>query len=212
MPPSDDLLSDYALAQGLPWDDRAAERFARYADLLEQFNAKMNLIGPMNRDAIVRTLLRDSAVAAACAPPRGHMLDVGSGAGLPGIPLAILYPEVAATLVEPRGKRATFIKIAAKRLGLEHVTSVNARLEEVPAARYDYVVSKAFRPPLDWLETAAAWRSDDGVVVCMTRASERAELDARAAELGLALIGEAPSPEPPPEGVSPRLALAYGPA
>jgi 16S rRNA (guanine527-N7)-methyltransferase len=211
MSPPDDLLADYALAQGLPWDDRAAERFARYADLLEQFNAKMNLIGPMDREAIVRTLLRDSAVAAACAPPRGRMLDVGSGAGLPGLPLAILYPEVDATLVEPRGKRATFIKIAAKRLGLERVRALNARLEEVAPGRYDYVVSKAFRPPVEWLTAAAPWRSEDGVVVCMTRASERAELDARAAELGLAPAGEAPDPEPPPEGMAPRWALAYGP-
>lgn len=173
--------------RGIALDDKAVERYTAYVSLLKQFNQSMNLIGPMDDGEIVEFLLADSLVAACALPPSGHMLDVGSGAGLPGIPLKIAYPDLPLTIVEPRQKRANFIKIATQRLKLTDVTIHNARIEDVPAGRFDYVISKAFQPPQTWLATAAPWRADAGHILVMTRALELPGLEPIAKGLNLQL-------------------------
>lgn len=178
-------LVRFCRTHALPWGADVEHKFERYLALLLQFNLGSNLIGPMSPDAIVRELLVDSLTAAAAARPDGPILDVGTGAGLPGIPLKLVFPQLPITLVEPRRKRATFLRIVATRLELSDVTIENKRIEELEDARYDYVISKAFQPPLDWIETASQWRSDHGLVVCMTRPYELPGLQARAGELGL---------------------------
>lgn len=180
-----DTLARFCRQNDLPFTERTEERFAEYLDLLVEFNQSMNLIGPLDEAEIVDQLLVDSAAAAAVSPPKGSMLDVGTGAGLPGIPLKILYPDLALTLVEPRRKRTTFLRIATTRLDLDAVSIERARIENLAEATFEYVISKAFQPPLEWLETASRWRSPEGVIVCLTRPAERAALEARAADLGL---------------------------
>ncbi|MFB6351402.1 MAG: 16S rRNA (guanine(527)-N(7))-methyltransferase RsmG, partial [Bradymonadaceae bacterium] len=142
-----------------------------------------------SRGEIVRELLIDSLVPAAVRPPAGPILDVGTGAGLPGIPLEIAYPDCPVTLVEPRRKRSTFLKIATNRLDLADVTIERARIEEIEVRPFDYCISKAFRAPAEWLEAAAPFRTDDGVVVCMTTPEERDGADEKAGELGLERVG-----------------------
>lgn len=178
-------LQTFCTDNDLPWSSVIEESFAGYLDLLSHFNQAMNLIGPLAEAEIVDQLLVDSVAAAAVCAPEGSILDVGSGAGLPGIPLKLLYRDLPLTLVEPRRKRATFLKIATTRLGLDEVTIERERIEDVPRARYQYVISKAFQPPLDWLETASGWLADDGVAICLTRPEKREALEARAADLGL---------------------------
>jgi 16S rRNA (guanine527-N7)-methyltransferase len=117
----------------------------------------------------------------------GEILDVGTGAGLPGIPLKLLFPELPITLVEPRAKRTTFLKIAVERLGLSRVTIARCRLEELEPGRYDYVISKAFRAPLTWLELAEERVAAGGTIVCLTRPEVRGDLVERAESLQLRL-------------------------
>lgn len=183
-----DELADFCVAHDLPWTDRAAERFALYVKLLEKFNAKMNLIGPLDRQQIVRELLIDSVAPAVLSAPRSHVLDIGTGAGLPGIPLAILYPDVEMTLVEPRHKRVTFMRIATTRLGLDHVEIVPERIENIDLERHDWLISKAFRAPTAWIEIAAPHMADGGHIVCMHAADATEGLRERAGELGLAEV------------------------
>lgn len=178
-------LEQFTRTHDLPWNGKIEERYTEYLDLLEQFNDSMNLIGPMSRSEIVRDLFVDSLVPATLRAPDGPILDVGTGAGLPGIPLKIAFPDCPVTLVEPRRKRSTFLKIATNRLGLEKVTLERARIEELDAAPFNYVVSKAFQPPAEWLETAAPFRADDGVIVCLTTPHERDPADRTADGLDL---------------------------
>lgn len=181
-------LQAFCERHGLGWSDEAAGRFAAYVGLLEQFNAGMNLIGPMDRAEIEAQLLIDSVAAAVAAPPQGAMLDVGTGAGLPGIPLKILFADRPLTLVEPRQKRATFLRIAANRLKLTDITVHSARIEEVELAPHDWVISKAFRAPTEWLETALPLTAPGGQIVCLHAADAIEALRAQAQELGLRQI------------------------
>lgn len=180
-------LAEFCTQNELPWDDEIQGRFATYLELLTHFNKVMNLIGPLSEAQVVDQLLIDSVAAAAVCAPSGSILDVGSGAGLPGVPLKLLYPELPLTMVEPRQKRTTFLKIMLNRLDLTDTTIERARIEEVEPAEYAYVISKAFQPPVQWLETASAWLADEGVAMCLTRPNERESLETKAGELALEL-------------------------
>lgn len=181
----------FCAARGLPVDARSLERLDQYVGLLLQFNEAMNLIGPMDRQEVIDELILDSLVAAEARQPAGPILDVGTGAGLPGMVLKIVYSDLPITLVEPRRKRATFLKIVTHRLGLSEVSIRNERIEEVEGDAFDYVISKAFQPPVQWLETARPYVAPGGAVVCMARERDRPELSELAARLDLHLAGTA---------------------
>ena len=193
-------IENFCAHAKLPWDEERAERMEHYLDLLMQFNEAMNLIGPLDRRTVVDELLVDSLAPAAARAPRGPMLDVGTGAGLPGIPLKIVFPELPLTLVEPRQKRSTFLKIATHRLGLEDVTVIRARIEEFDEfEHFDMVVSKAFQPPAKWLRTAMPFACAGGAVVCMARRKNRPELLEVADELGVNPVGHSTLGKKSPE-------------
>lgn len=184
-------IADFCDDAGLPFDDDTAELMAHYLDLLMHFDDTLGLIGPDDRETVVEELLVDSLVAAAARAPKGPILDVGTGAGLPGIPIKIVFDDMPLTLVEPRGRRSTFLKIASHRLELDQVELFEDRIEEYDGAGFDYVVSKAFREPTEWLETALPYTAADGAVVCMGRSKDRDRLNDAAEQLDLQLVGDA---------------------
>ncbi len=160
-------LKRFCVENNLPWSDTIEAKTNTYIELLLKYNKTMNLIGPMDRDEIESNLLIDSLVAAIAEKPRGRILDVGSGAGLPGIVLGIFYPETAVTLVEPRTKRADFLSLAVRTLELNDAVVFQKRIEMVPPDTYDYVIAKAFRKPVEWLKLAEKWTKPDGCILCM---------------------------------------------
>ena len=178
-------LKRFCVDNSLAWDDLRAEQLSKYFALLRKFNRTMNLVGPLSGQQMVDDLLVDSAAAAAVVRPHGRMLDVGSGAGLPGIVLHILGDAVETTLVEPRLKRARFLRIAAHRLGLQGVEIQEMSIEKLEAEPFDYVISKAFQPPVTWLQTGASWLRQGGHLVCMARPEDRSGLQEEAQSLKL---------------------------
>lgn len=123
-----------------------------YADLLATEGVARGLIGPREVDRLwERHLLNCAAVSVAV--PDGRVLDVGSGAGLPGVPLALVRPELHITLVEPLLRRATFLGEVCEILGLTGVDVVRARAEQLPRREADVVVARAVAP----LDRLAAW-------------------------------------------------------
>lgn len=180
-------LEKFGELHGLPVDSAALTRFATYLQLLERFNAKMNLIGPMEPHEVVDSLFCDSLVVGIVADVKGDVLDVGSGAGFPGLPLAITYPEARFTLVEPRLKRSQFLEIARRRLDIDNVDVVRARIEEVEPALFDVVCSKAFQPPPEWVVTASEWCKPGGAVVALHAADAHDDMLEAATGAGLEL-------------------------
>lgn len=114
-----------------------------YLFLLERWNRTYNLTSVKEPESMVTRHLLDSLAVAPWI--RGSLLDAGSGAGLPGIPLAILLPETAITLLDSSGKKVRFLNHVRRELGLRNVTPVQHRLESFcPARHLDDVISRAF--------------------------------------------------------------------
>ncbi len=129
---------------GVRLDDYQCAQLAAYAGLVDKWGRITNLTGARNPGQFVREHVADClAVAPHLAP--GALLDVGSGAGLPGIVLAICAPQRAITLLEPRARRARFLTQATIELGLAGVEVVCARIEAYRAARpLRYVIARAY--------------------------------------------------------------------
>ncbi|MCP9958210.1 MULTISPECIES: 16S rRNA (guanine(527)-N(7))-methyltransferase RsmG [Streptomyces] len=103
----------------------------RYAELLAEAGVKRGLIGPREVPRLWERHLLNCAVLSEVVPEGVTVCDVGSGAGLPGIPLALVRPDLKITLLEPLLRRTNFLQEVVELLGLDHVTVVRARAEEV---------------------------------------------------------------------------------
>ena len=134
------------------------ERFAdavRYAELLADAGVQRGLIGPREVPRLWERHLLNCAVLSEVVPEGVTVCDVGSGAGLPGIPLALVRPDLKITLLEPLLRRTNFLTEVVELLGLDHVTVVRGRAEEVLGTLPPvHVVTARAVAPLDRL---AAW-------------------------------------------------------
>jgi 16S rRNA (guanine527-N7)-methyltransferase len=135
----------------------AVDAAAEYARLLATEGTVRGLIGPREVPRLWDRHLLNSAAIASLVPTRARVVDVGSGAGLPGIPLALARPDLTVTLLEPLARRVAFLTECVDRLGLERVTVVRGRAEEGPIRRElggaDVVTARAVAP----LEKLAGW-------------------------------------------------------
>ena len=120
------------------------ERFEAMEGLYRQWNGHINVISRKDMDQFrTHHLLHSLAIAKVVDFPAGStVLDVGTGGGFPGIPLAVLYPECRFTLCDSIGKKIKVAQAVADGLGLDNVTCVNARAEALPG-KFDFVVSRA---------------------------------------------------------------------
>ena len=118
----------------------------QYAALLADVGVQRGLIGPREVDRLWERHLLNSAAVSQVVPDSVCVLDVGSGAGLPGIPLALVRPDLKVRLVEPLLRRFTFLAEATDLLGLVDVDVVRSRAEDLPRAAADVVVARAVAP------------------------------------------------------------------
>jgi 16S rRNA (guanine527-N7)-methyltransferase len=179
-----------------------SERAIKFAALLADHGVERGLIGPREVDRLWDRHLFNSAVLAELVPQNCRVVDVGSGAGLPGIPLAIARPDVRLTLLEPMARRVAWLQEVVDTLGLD-VAVVRSRAEEAEVRRRlggsDIVTARAVAP----LERLAGWclplLRAGGQLLALKGASAAEELERDAAavtELGgsrqrLAICGAA---------------------
>ncbi|MEU2867818.1 16S rRNA (guanine(527)-N(7))-methyltransferase RsmG [Streptomyces olivoreticuli] len=134
--------------------DRLPEAI-RYAELLADAGVRRGLIGPREVPRLWERHLLNCAVLSEAVPDGVSVCDVGSGAGLPGIPLALVRPDLQITLLEPLLRRTTFLQEVVELLGLDHVTVVRGRAEEMlGTVQPVHVVTARAVAPLDRL---AGW-------------------------------------------------------
>jgi 16S rRNA (guanine527-N7)-methyltransferase len=127
-------LAREAKRRRLRLGEREREAFETLHLLLTRWNARINLTGLKTPAAIARVLFVESLLAEQMGfTLAGPLLDVGSGAGFPGIPLAVRHPALRVTLLEARAKRAAFLREAVARLSLTNASVVEGRLEEAAA-------------------------------------------------------------------------------
>lgn len=129
---------------------------ARYLDELLEWNRRTDLTAARTVEELVDLTVADAAVIAAASPgAQGAWVDVGSGAGAPGLVLSMMLPEVRMTLVEPRDRRVAFLRSAIGKFGLTGATVVRGRSDRVLAQSADVAVSRATLPPKEWLKEGA---------------------------------------------------------
>lgn len=127
---------------------RQQEQFEMLQPLYEDWNSKINVVSRKDIDKLqLHHVLHSLAIArfadmAELFRPGTKVMDVGTGGGFPGIPLAIMYPQVEFLLVDSIGKKIKVVEAVAQALGLENVKAVKARAEEVDGM-FDYIVSRA---------------------------------------------------------------------
>ena len=132
------------------------QRLEIYLELLLRWNAKMNLTAIRDPETIIQRHFGESLFAARHLPnvprgtfsskivPRGTLLDHGSGAGFPGLPIALARPEIAVTLSESQQKKAAFLREAARATGAANIAVHSGRTETLPAElRFDWVTLRA---------------------------------------------------------------------
>ncbi len=105
--------------------------FMRFLDLLQEWNKKFNLTAITDEQEIVAKHFLDSLLLACYIPASGSLVDVGTGAGFPGLPIKIVYPELGVTLVDSLAKRVSFLEVVVSELGLEGVEVLHSRAEDM---------------------------------------------------------------------------------
>lgn len=130
------------------------EKLASYLDLVVAWNAKLDLTAARNEDELCDLFLADAALIARHSTGAGAWVDVGSGAGAPGLAVSVLLPGSEWTLVEPQQKRVAFLRTVIGTLELNQVRVERTRSEALANASFDVAVSRATLPPEEWASEA----------------------------------------------------------
>ena len=165
-------LLDRGLCEiGLEASEGQKSALLQLAELLETWAERINLTAHRTRDAIIRRLILDSAALTRSLPEARKIADLGSGAGFPGLPLAILRPESCLTLVEARERRHYFQRAAVRALALPNVHTLRGRAEALQPTPHDLVVAQAIAQPSNALEWMLPWAAPGGALAIPGAAS-----------------------------------------
>lgn len=164
-------MQSLLLEKGIKVTDEMIIKFQKYLDLLMEWNQKINLTALKTEEEIIEKHFYDSLLMAEEIKfDDQSLLDVGTGAGFPGIPLKIVFEDLFVTLLEPTLKRVNFLDIVIKELGLRKIVTINKRAEDyVKDARsyYDLVTARAVSRLNMLLELCMPLVKVDGLFLAM---------------------------------------------
>lgn len=193
--PIPSFVSDELDRLGLEVDPVTLDKLAEYLDALLEANKQFNLTAIREPEAAWRRHIIDSLTILPCVddlPEHARVIDIGSGGGLPGIPLAIARPDLNITLLESTGKKAAFLQYCAAELGLSNITVVHERAERAGQdpdyrSQYDLAVCRAIGQMGELLEYALPFLKIQGRLLAMK--GPRAEEELQTAGDALTLLG-----------------------
>lgn len=168
---SEKLAAD--LAQGLQQmaitlSMEQSRKLIDYIALLCKWNSTYNLTALRHEDKMISHHVLDSLTVLAVFPQSsGSLIDVGSGGGMPGIPLAIARPDWQFTLIDSNSKKTAFLQQAIIELALENVTVQTGRIEALHGERFDIITSRAFAELSDFVRVSRQLLADNGQWVAM---------------------------------------------
>jgi 16S rRNA (guanine527-N7)-methyltransferase len=138
----------------------------KWLELLVEWNARMDLTAARDEAELCDLMLADALVLAGCVPHGATVLDVGSGAGAPGLPLALARPDLRVTLVEPLAKRVAFLRTVIGTVGRADIRLERGRGEQAvpPKGGFDVAMSRATLAPPAWLALGATKIAPHGSV------------------------------------------------
>jgi len=174
-------LGPFARQLGVSIEPALLDPLARYAGLVLEWGERVNLTGARTPEVLVDEHIADAWALLPHLPGEAfRFVDVGSGAGLPGLVLGLARPDARGVLLEPRGKRHAFLLHAVRQLGLGGRIQVREERVEAhePDPRYDVALSRATWPVLDWLRLAPRLVRQPGGRVLGLEGSSRVALPA----------------------------------
>lgn len=164
-----DSLSDWARSFGVALSVTHRRHLEAYVSELCTWQRKMNLTGLNSTDRIVRELVLDSLIPVPHISSTGKLLDLGSGAGFPAIPLKICLPGVTCHLMEPIAKKAAFLRQVIRTLGMRDIRVIEARIEHggdlIGRESYDTVTTRAMASLPKIIEWSGPFLSATGTMV-----------------------------------------------
>lgn len=166
------------LAARPEWDALAAERIDRLIALLAEENTRQNLVAAASLSVVWQRHIVDSAQLLAHVPREtsSPWLDLGTGAGFPGLVIAALRPECEVVMVESRARRVEWLERARLALGLERACVIGSRLELVPSRSFRVISARAFAPLPKLLELSARFSTKDTLYLLPKGRSAQQEL------------------------------------
>jgi len=162
------VLAEGLAELGLSADPVAVERFERLARLLDRWSQRINLTGHRGALQIAERLLLEAAALSQVLPDAETIADLGSGAGIPGLPLAICRSQCEVRLVESRGRRHHFQRAAIRELGLENAVALLGRAEELLVQPSTGVIAQAIARPDQALAWMRPWVASGGWLALAT--------------------------------------------
>ena len=157
-----------------------AEQFAAHALILDEWNQKINLTAIASPvDMAVKHFL-DSIVSSRYIEPGSHLLDVGSGAGFPGIPLKVMLPSLNVTLVDATRKKVSFLNHVIRQLHLECIGAIHSRIENLQQkreGRFDVIVCRAFSSLGNFVEKSLPLLAPDGLIMAFKAGEPGSDTD-----------------------------------
>ncbi len=188
------LLIDGAKELGIPISEKQADDCLLYLSELRKWNRKMNLTAIReDRDVIIKHFLDSLAFLKGFESMSGmRLLDMGSGAGFPAVPIKIVHQEIAVTLVESVKKKASFLRHIIRTLRLTGAEVVDRRTEELAVerpAQYDVVTARAFAEMGEALLSAAPFLKTGGLLV-LSRGQTEEITEQEALSEGFAVVNK----------------------
>jgi 16S rRNA (guanine527-N7)-methyltransferase len=162
---------------GLDVLDSAVDGLLTYMDLLKEWSGTYNLVAPGERGFLLARHVLDS-LAIAPFLQAGSLLDAGTGAGLPGLPLAIINPDMEVTLVDSAGKKIRFIRHVGRALKLTNIHPLHQRVEsQADGEVFSNITSRAFASLNDFVEAVRPCAGENSRLLAMKGAHPRKELE-----------------------------------